>query len=93
MKFSKLGGLQNPMIYNPGTPLPQKKGQFSSDMFAVIGDRKARTGFVVGFSEPEGAVWVDFCGFQAPGWLAMWANCDDVRLDPGKSDQHRLGGV
>ena len=85
MKISKLGGLQNPMIYNPGTPLPKKKGQFSSDMFAVVGDRKARTGFVVGFlsqKEQFGSIAADF---QAPGWLAMWANCDDVRLDPGKT--------
>ena len=85
MKISKLGGLQKPMIYNPGTPMPKKKGQFSSDMFAVIGDRKARTGFVVGFlsqKEQFGSIVADF---QVSGWLAMWANCDDIRLDPGKT--------
>ena len=49
MKVSKLRGLQTPMINNPGTPMPKMKGQFSSDMFAVVGDRIARTGFVVGF--------------------------------------------
>lgn len=84
MNISKLGPLQQPMIYNPGTPLPKKKGQFSSDMFAVVGDRKARTGFVVGFlsqKEQFGSIAADF---QRPGWLAMWANCDEVRLDSGK---------
>ena len=85
MKMSKLRGLQTPMINNPGTPMPKMKGQFSSDMFAVVGDRIARTGFVVGFlsqKEQFGSIAVHF---QPPGWLAMWANCDEVRLDPGKT--------
>ena len=85
MKISKLGGLQHPMIYNPGTPLPRKSGQFSSDMFAVIGDRKARSGFVLGFLsqvEQFGSIFMDL---NTPSKLEMWANCDDVRLDAGKT--------
>jgi len=85
MTLSKLGALQHPMIYNPGTPLPRKKGQFSSDMFTVVGDRKARTGFVIGFLSQEeqfGSIVVDL---NKPSSLEMWANCDDVRLDAGKT--------
>jgi alpha-galactosidase len=85
MRISKQGGLQHPMIYNPGTPLPCKRGQFSSDMFAVIGDRKARSGFVIGFLsqvEQFGSIYADF---NTPSRLEMWANCDDVRLDAGKT--------
>lgn len=84
MRISKLGRLQHPMIYNPGTPLPRKRGQFSSDMFAVIGDRMARSGFVIGFLsqvEQFGSIYADF---NNPRSLEMWANCDDLRLDAGK---------
>ncbi len=85
MRLSRLGRLQNPMISNPGTPLPRKRGQFSSDMFGVIGDRKARSGFVLGFLsqvEQFGSIYADF---NKPSKLEMWANCDDVRLDAGKT--------
>jgi alpha-galactosidase len=85
MKLSKLRGLQTPMINNPGTPMPKKKGQFSSDMFAVVGDRTARTGFVVGFLSQKEQFGTIAADFNRPGWLAMWANCDEVRLDPGKT--------
>lgn len=85
MRISKLGGLQYPMITNPGTPLPRKRGQFSSDMFAVVGDRKARNGFALGFLsqvEQFGSIYADF---NQPSKLEMWANCDDMRLDAGKT--------
>jgi len=84
MAVSRLGALQNAMILNPGTPQPKKRGQFSSNMFAVIGDRKARTGFVAGFLSQKQQFGSIFMNFKQPGWLAMWANCDDVRLDAGK---------
>lgn len=84
MTNSKLGGLQNPMILNPGTPRMKKKGQFSSDMFAVIGDRKARTGFIAGFLSQKEQFGTIAADLNPPRWLAMWANCDDARFDPGK---------
>ena len=79
-----LKAFQHPMIYNAGTPLPRKKGEFSSDMFAVIGDRKARTGFLLGFLSQTrhfGSIYADFNRSN----FEMWANGDDARLDPGKS--------
>jgi alpha-galactosidase len=84
MNFSKLERFQAPMIYNTGTPRPKEDGQFSSDMFAVIGDRVARTGFLVGFLSQKYQFGTIYKDFNAPASLTMWANCDDVRLDPGK---------
>lgn len=85
MQVSRLGGLQLPMIKNLGTPLPKGKGNFSSDFFAVLGDRSARSGFVVGsLSQLHHftSISTDFNGQTA---LSMWANGDNVRLDPGAS--------
>jgi alpha-galactosidase len=85
MNISKLGRLQHPMIYNEGTPLPRRRGSFSSDMFGVIGDRAARSGFVLGFLSQLnhfGSIWVEFNDRTT---LRMWANGDNVRLDPGRS--------
>lgn len=82
MNISRLGFLQHPMIYNPGTPLPHRRGVFSSDMFAVIGDRAARTGFLVGFLAQKnhfGSIAADF----NTGALEMWANGDDAVLASG----------
>lgn len=85
MRISKFKAHQHPMIYNPGTPLPRKRGQFSSDMFAVVGDRKARSGFVLGFLsqvEQFGSIYADF---NNPRSFEMWANCDNVQLDSGNT--------
>ena len=85
MNVSNLGGLQLPMTQNTGTPLPKVKGQFSSDFFAVLGDRVARNGFLIGsLSQLEQftSIFVDFNGEPR---LRMWANGDNVRLDPGRS--------
>jgi alpha-galactosidase len=85
MPRSRLGKLQHPMIYNAGTPILHKRGQFSSDFFAVLGDRKARTGFVLGFlaqKQQFGSIYADLNGVVR---LEMWANCDDVLVEPGKS--------
>ena len=83
MQVSRLGGLQLPMIKNPGTPLPKAKGSFSSDFFAVLGDRVARSGFVIGSLSQLNhftSISADFNGQTA---LSMWANGDKARLDPG----------
>lgn len=84
MTISHLYGMQRPMIYNPGTPLPAKRGVFSSDMFAVVGDRINRTGYLLGFLAQKnhfGSILADL----NTGAVSMWANGDYARLDPGKS--------
>lgn len=80
---TKLNGLQAPMVYNPGTPLPGKKGRFGSDFFAALGDRRSRKGAVLGFLSQKqhfGTITADFRGEPK---LRMWANGDGARLDPG----------
>ncbi|MBA4376472.1 MAG: hypothetical protein C0401_09920 [Anaerolinea sp.] len=85
MNISRLGGLQNPMIYNHGTPLPKETGQFSSDFFAVVGDRVERTGFVIGFLSQKNHFGSISADFNRQLKLKLWANGDDTLLDPEKS--------
>jgi alpha-galactosidase len=85
MPKTYLGGLQAPMIYNDGTPRAVKRGLFSSDFFAAVGDRTARKGFVLGFLAQKqhfGSIEADFRSAEA---LRMWANGDNARVDPGVS--------
>ncbi|NIM92312.1 MAG: hypothetical protein GTO18_01170 [Anaerolineales bacterium] len=83
---TRLGPFTKPMRVNKGTPVPRRKGLVASDMFAVIGDRVTSRGIVAGFLSQEQA----FGSFEA--WLRptnpairMWANLDEVQLDPGGS--------
>lgn len=85
MTTSKLGILQLPMIQNHGTPLPKARGHFSSDFFAVIGDRSARNGFVIGSLSQKNHFTSIFANFEEGTTVRMWANGDDARLDPGCS--------
>ncbi len=82
MQASRLGGLQNPMIKNSETPLPKKAGQFSSDLFAVVGDRAARSGFVLGSLSQLNHFTSIYANFGENTLLRMWANGDNTRLDP-----------
>ena len=85
MNVSRLGGLQLPMTQNVGTPLPKAKGQFSSDFFAVLGDRAARNGFLVGSLSQLNQFTSIVADFNSEPRLRMWANGDNARLDPGCS--------
>ncbi len=83
---SRLGVLRNPSGVNAGTPQPSRKGTFSSDMFAVIGDRTHRTGILAGFLsqlQHFGSLEVILNAYSPA--LHMWANGDRARLDPDKS--------
>ena len=63
MKLSKLGGLQNPMINNPGTPLPKKRGNSAATCSQWLVTGKHGTGFVLGFlsqKEQFGSISADF---------------------------------
>ena len=82
---SRLGFLSEPMAYNTGTPIPTKRGHFSSDFWAVLGDRKKQRGLLVGFlsqKEQFGSIEA-FLGREVR--LNAWANADRVWLPPGKS--------
>ncbi|OGO34814.1 MAG: hypothetical protein A2W35_12825 [Chloroflexi bacterium RBG_16_57_11] len=81
---TRLGPIRAPTDVNAGTPMPGRSGQFSSDMFGVLGDRSSRRALLAGFLSQE----QHFGSLEArlqPGGLALslWANGDGARLDPG----------
>lgn len=80
-----LGPLRVPVIHNPGTLRPLRKGLFASDMFGVLGDRRARSAILVGFLSQRQQFGSLECWIgNWPPALRMWANGDGVRLDPGE---------
>jgi len=84
---SWMGPLANPMIVNPGTPITHVPNHFSADMFACLGDLNTQTGLVAGYlaqKETFGSIETHI-GRESD--LAMWANCDGLRLDPGRQLQ------
>jgi alpha-galactosidase len=81
---TRLGPLTKPMRINPGTLRPRARGHFASDMFAALGDRKWRRGFVAGFLSQQqafGSLEADLDGLEPR--FHMWANTDGIRLDEG----------
>lgn len=83
MRQSRLGILQEPMVLNPGTPRFHTTGKFASDFFGVLGNRKTRSGMLLGFlsqREQFGTLTADLRGGAQ---LRLWANGDDVYLDAG----------
>jgi alpha-galactosidase len=84
-RHTNLPAFQNPLVHNDGTPQPRSNGHFGSDFFGVLGDRETRSGVLMGFLsqlEQFGSVEADLRG--QPN-LAVWANMDNIRLEPGKS--------
>lgn len=83
---SRLGVFTHPMIYNPGTPITQRSGHFSADMFALLGNRRSRRGLLCGFLSQKhqfGSIEADLKGERA--FLQVWAGADGVRLRAGQS--------
>ena len=83
---SRLRRSSNPMNLNAGTPSPGGYGQFTSEMFGVIGDRIYRSGILLGFLSQLnhfGTLEAYLDPFSLA--LRMWANGDHARLDPGRS--------
>jgi alpha-galactosidase len=83
---TRFGPLTRPMRVNAGTPRPSAPGHFASDMFAAIGDRRWRQGFVLGFlSERQafGSLEAELDAVEPR--LRLWANADDTSVDPGES--------
>ena len=83
MRQSRLGILQEPMVLNPGTPRFHTRGQFASDFFGVLANRKTRSGLLLGFlsqREQFGTLTADLRGDAK---LRLWADGDNVYLEPG----------
>lgn len=84
---SRLGLLSNPMILNPGTPVPKEKNHFASDMFALLGDLDTRAGLVAGFLSQNQQFGSLETRFSPQPTLAMWANADNAELPSGQTMQ------
>ncbi len=81
---TRLGPLRAPTDVNQGTPQPSRRGHFSSDMFAVLGDRVLRAGILAGFlSQKQHFGSLEARIDSSLPRLRMWANGDGVRLDSG----------
>ena len=81
---TRLGFITSPMWFNHGTPRSKKQGQFSSDMFGILGDRQHRTGILAGFlSQKEHFGSLEVSTNLLYPTMALWANGDQARLDPG----------
>ncbi len=83
---SRLGPIRVPMEANPGTPRPNRAGDFASDMFGVLGDRELRTGILLGFLSQRqhfGSLEARLSTHQP--LLNLWANGDDALLLPEAS--------
>jgi alpha-galactosidase len=81
---TRLGPIRAPTDVNAGTPMPTRRGHFSSDMFGVLGDRRTRRALLAGlisqaqhFGSLEARLKPDDLA------LSLWANGDGARLDPG----------
>jgi len=85
MLRTRLGILQTPMVINPDTPVYKAKGMFSSDFFATLTDRQSGDGFVMGFLSQKQQFGTITADLRQSLVLRMWANGDDMRLDPGTS--------
>ena len=85
---TRLGPVRAPTDVNQGTPQPSRRGHFSSDMFAVLGDRVLRAGVLAGFlSQMQHFGSLEARIDTSLPSLRMWANGDGARLDPGASMQ------
>lgn len=82
---TRLPFFRSPTDVNAGTPQPKERGRFSSDFFAVLGDRESRGALVAGFlSQRQHFGSLEAVLNPNDATLRMWANGDGARLDPGE---------
>jgi len=84
-RATQLGPLVQHIWYMNGKTPRRKPGQFTSDMYGVIGDSRHRTGILVGFLSQKqhfGALEADISDPLYPA-IQLLADGDLARLDPG----------
>ncbi len=84
---SWMGPIANPMIINPGTPITRATNHFSADMFACLGDMNTQNGLVAGYLSQKESFGSIETHISRQSELAIWANCDGLRLDHGSQFQ------
>lgn len=82
---TRLGPFQRDQNTNPSTPIFSDAGHFSSDFFALIGDRRTRQGLIAGFLSQKQQFGILEAKLEKLLQLKIWADGDHVRLDPGAS--------
>jgi alpha-galactosidase len=83
---TRLGPFTAPMRVNPGTPQPRSARHYASDMFAVLGDRRSREAFLVGFLSQQAHFGsVEALTEPLAPALSVWANGDSTLLEPGEA--------
>ncbi len=81
---SFLGPINGPKHYNAKTPLTFRRGHFTSEMFAALGDSAHNTGLVIGFlSQAEQFGHAETKLEALAPSLRLTAQCDGVTLTPG----------
>ena len=84
-RASQLGFFASQLWYPGGKAPLRKPGTFNSDMFGVIGDRRHRSGILVGFLSQKqhfGSLDAHIADPLYPA-LNLYADGDRARLDPG----------
>lgn len=84
-RSSRLGSFASQLWYAGGKAPRKTPGTFTSDMFGVIGDRKHRTGILVGFLSQKvhfGSLDAFIADRLYPA-LSLWADGDQAWLEPG----------
>ena len=84
-RHTRLGPFQRDQNTNPSTPIFSDPGHFSSDFFALIGDRHSRHGLIAGFLSQNQQFGILEAKLKNPVQLKIWADGDHARLDPGAS--------
>ena len=82
---TRVGPFAQNIWYMNGKIPRRKAGQFTSDMYGVIGDSTHRTGILVGFLSQRqhfGALEANITDPLYPA-IQLWADGDLARLDPG----------
>lgn len=82
MRQSKLECIQGQQWHNAGTPLPKKRGIFSSDFYGVVGDRDSRKGWLIGFLSQKKQFGSVFADLRKDARVQLWANGDDAVVEP-----------
>jgi alpha-galactosidase len=80
---SWLKHLSHPVIYNAGTPVTQKKSEFSSDMFGSVIDHQAKVGLICGFLSQKEQFGSLVSTLHPEPDLQVWANADKIELREG----------
>jgi alpha-galactosidase len=81
---TRLGPLSLPMSRGAVSRQPRGRGNFTSEMFGVVGDRVSRLGLLLGFISQRqafGGMQVDLASVGPE--IHMWSQCDGVMLDEG----------